>query len=196
MALNFRSLVNAFRKSVRAFDTIRRDQRTASGTSVGSPARNPARGAKHAAPRSGPAGTGTVANYPGDFRGAVTVRYAPHPDGSPDPGEVVWTWVPYEEDHTRGKDRPVLLIGHNGRHLLGLMLTSRDHDQDAHASRDYVDIGTGAWDRQSRPSEAKLDRILQLSPERIRREGAVLDRRHFDVVAAALQERHGWNQGR
>lgn len=197
MALNFRSLVNAFRTSIRVFDTIRRDQGTAApGTKVGNPARTPAKRAKPAAPASASAGTGTAADYPGDFHGAVAVKYAPHPDGSPDPGEVVWTWVPYEEDHTRGKDRPVLLIGHNGRHLLGLMLTSRDHDQEAHASQDYVDIGTGAWDRQSRPSEAKLDRILQVSPDRIRREGAVLDRQRFDVVAAALQKRHAWDQVR
>ena len=37
--------------------------------------------------------------------------YAPAPDGEPDPGEVVWAWVPYEEDASRGKDRPVLVIG-------------------------------------------------------------------------------------
>lgn len=194
MALNFRSLVNAFRKSVRIFDTVGREQRAAApGTRAGSPPRTPAK--RPDAP-SDSAGTRTISDYPGDFRGAVTVSYAPHSDGAPDPGEVVWAWVPYEEDYTKGKDRPVLLIGHNGHHLLGLMLTSRDHDQDPHASADYVDIGTGAWDRQSRPSEAKLDRIVQVSPERIRREGAVLDRRRFEVVAAALQKRHGWNRAR
>jgi hypothetical protein len=121
------------------------------------------------------------------------VRYAPEPDGDPDPGEVVWTWVPYEEDHSRGKDRPVLLIGHNGPYLLGLMLTSRDHDQDRNGAGDYVDIGTGSWDRQARPSEANVRRILQISPVNIRREGAVLDRARFDLVAAELRRRHGWS---
>ena len=100
--------------------------------------------------------------------------------------------MPYEEDHTRGKDRPVLLVGKNGRYLLALMLTSRDHDQDGHRSGDYVDIGTGAWDRQRRPSEANLDRILQIAPDGIRREGAVLDRKRFEQVAAGLRRRHGW----
>ena len=33
--------------------------------------------------------------------------YAPENDGQPDPGEVVWAWVPYEDDPTLGKDRPV-----------------------------------------------------------------------------------------
>src|SRR4029453_11688362 len=68
--------------------------------------------------------------YPGAFRGVAAITYSPSPDGKPDPGEIVWTWVPFEEDHTQGKDRPVVLVGHDGRWLLGLMLTSKDHDQD------------------------------------------------------------------
>jgi hypothetical protein len=131
--------------------------------------------------------------YPGDFRGRFDLRYAPQPDGEPDPGEVVWSWVPYEEDHTLGKDRPVLVVGRNGGHLLGLMLTSKDHVPASAVSGDYVDLGAGAWDRQGRPSEARLDRILQLRPDSIRREGAVLDRERFEKVAAGLRRRHGWS---
>jgi hypothetical protein len=37
--------------------------------------------------------------------------YSPNLDGRADPGEVVWTWVTYEEDPSRGKDRPVLVVG-------------------------------------------------------------------------------------
>ena len=87
--------------------------------------------------------------------------------------------MPYEEDHSQGKDRPVLLVGTSGRYLLGLMLTSKDHDGDARRADDYVDIGTGPWDRQWRPSEAKLDRILQINPQDVRREGAILDAGSF-----------------
>jgi hypothetical protein len=47
-----------------------------------------------------------------------------------DPGEIVWTWVPFEEDHTQGKDRPVLVIGRDAQWLLALPLTSKDHDRD------------------------------------------------------------------
>lgn len=32
------------------------------------------------------------------------IAYAPHPDGEPDPGEIVWSWVPYEDDPSQGKD--------------------------------------------------------------------------------------------
>ncbi|BAS09096.1 hypothetical protein AHiyo4_25180 [Arthrobacter sp. Hiyo4] len=100
--------------------------------------------------------------------------------------------MPYEEDHSRGKDRPVLLVGTSGRYLLGVMLTSKDHDHTGNRSGDYVDIGTGSWDHQQRPSEANLGRILQISPDAIRREGAVLDRKRFDLVAAGIRRRHGW----
>ena len=58
-----------------------------------------------------PQPTGGSSDYPGDYRGIPQVSYAPVPGKDPDPGEVVWTWVPYEEDHAQGKDRPVLLIG-------------------------------------------------------------------------------------
>jgi hypothetical protein len=118
--------------------------------------------------------------------------YDPHPDGSPDPGEVVWAWVPYEENDGRGKDRPVLLVGRRGERWLGLMLTSKDHDRDAaeeaRSGRIWMDVGTGAWDRERRPSEVRLDRVIVLDPDAIRREGAALERGMFDRVVAAARE--------
>ncbi len=124
------------------------------------------------------------------------MRYAPHADGLPDPGEIVWTWVPFEEDHSQGKDRPVLLIGHDGPWLLALQLTSKDHDldsaQEARWGRYWVDIGTGAWDRQRRPSEVRIDRIIRVDPRAVRREGAILDRHRFDAVASSLSDHHHW----
>jgi hypothetical protein len=134
--------------------------------------------------------------YPGDFTGTASAEYAPHQDGVPDPGEVVWTWVPFEEDHRQGKDRPVLVVARRRRRLLALMLTSKDHDRDARNEarhgRYWIDIGEGGWDAQHRPSEVRVDRVLQLDPKTARRIGAVLDRREFDLVAAALREHVGW----
>ena len=47
---------------------------------------------------------------------------------------------------------------------LGLMLTSQDHDRDAadeaRWGRHWMDVGTGGWDRERRPSEVRLDRLL------------------------------------
>ena len=51
----------------------------------------------------------TVEIDPRDI-GAVRMTYSPSTDGAPDPGEVVWTWVPFEERDGRGKDRPVLVV--------------------------------------------------------------------------------------
>lgn len=134
---------------------------------------------------------GAPSAYPGDYRGSVRAEYAPQLDGRPDPGEVVWTWVPYEEDHTRGKDRPVLLVGRDGPWLLGLMLTSKDHTRDAtdeaRHGRRWMDLGAGPWDRQGRESEVRLDRVVRVDPESVRREGAVLSEALFTAVVAAAR---------
>ncbi len=137
----------------------------------------------------------TSNDYPGDFTGRPTLTYAPQEDGRPDPGEVVWTWVPYEEDPAQGKDRPVLLIGSDGRWLLGLALTSQDHDRDAaqeaSQGRYWMDIGTGPWDREGRPSEVRVNRIIRIDPDGVRRTAARLDERRFAAVAREVRQHYG-----
>jgi len=133
--------------------------------------------------------------YPGDFLGTPEISYEPNPGNgnAADPGEIVWTWVPYEEDHSQGKDRPVLVIGRDGRWLLALPLTSKDHDvdvdQEARSGRRWTDVGTGPWDNLGRASEVRVDRIVRVDPDRVRREGAVLDERRFNKVADAVRSR-------
>lgn len=131
-------------------------------------------------------------NYPGDFEGHVDPVYDPHPDGLPDPGEIVWTWVPYEEDFTKGKDRPVLLIGRDDPWLLGLQVTSQDHDRDAVAEaregRFWEDIGAGDWDNRRRPSEVRVNRLIRIDPSAVRRIGAVLDEETFKRVAREVRK--------
>ncbi|MGY1739320.1 MULTISPECIES: type II toxin-antitoxin system PemK/MazF family toxin [unclassified Blastococcus] len=146
--------------------------------------------------RRGPAApSGRVRDLTGD-PGDVDLGYRPHDDGRPDPGEVVWAWVPYDEGDGRGKDRPVLVIGRRGGSLLGLMLTSKDHDRDAadeaRHGRVWMDVGTGGWDFRGRPSEVRLDRLLLLEPADVRREGAALGRAVFDEVVAAVRRTQGW----
>jgi len=115
--------------------------------------------------------------------------YAPNLDGRADPGEIVWTWVVYEEDPTRGKDRPVLVVGRDRSVLLGLVVSSQEH----HAGeRDWVGIGSGNWDYEGRESWVRLDRVLDVPEESIRREGAILEREIFDVVAARLRREYSW----
>lgn len=115
--------------------------------------------------------------------GVVTVEYTPRMDGDPDPGEVVWTWVPFEEDPDQGKDRPVVVIGRRGRSLVGVPLTTRQSDREA-----QIAIGTGDWDPKRRKSYARIWRMLDIDEARTRREGAVLSRPRFDAVVAAVDE--------
>jgi len=132
-----------------------------------------------------------TAGYPGDYTGPVDIQYSPDLDGAADPGEVVWGWIPYEDDHRRGKDRPSLVIGRDGSWLLVLMLTSKDKDRrDGAQNRHevWVDIGTGAWDRHRRPSEVRVDRVIRLAEDAVRREGATLDEQRFHYVVTAMRE--------
>jgi hypothetical protein len=136
-----------------------------------------------------PTGRGSVRSAPTGDR-ARRVVYAPDLDGAADPGEVVWAWVPFEEDARRGKDRPLLVVGRAGGELLGLMLSSQ-HKRDGEPG--WVGIGSGAWDREGRESFARLDRVLEVAENGIRREGAVLPRDRFERVAEELRGRYGWS---
>lgn len=118
------------------------------------------------------------------------VVYAPQLDGQADPGEIVWTWVAYEDQPSQGKDRPVLVVGREGSVLLGLMLSSKS---DRHGQRHWYSLGPGTWDRRARPSWVRLDRVLTVEEDGIRREGAVLDQRRFEAVAEELRAGYGWS---
>ena len=134
--------------------------------------------------------TATVQLAPPGARG-LTIAYAPDPDGAPDAGEIVWTWVPYEENDGRGKDRPVLVIGRqSSERVYAVRMTSRPHDGD----RDYLSIGSGEWDGQGRESWVDIEQLYSVHERGLRREAAALDRTRYARVAAALQRRYGWAQ--
>lgn len=121
---------------------------------------------------------------------ARRIVYAPDLDGRADPGEIVWTWVVFEDDPSKGKDRPVLVVGRDQRTLLGLMLSSQDYHR---TDPQWVGIGTGSWDYDGRASWVRMDRVLDVPEEGIRREGAILDRDRFEVVAARLRTEYSWS---
>lgn len=148
-------------------------------------------------PPSAPSRAGAVV-YDVASLGLPDFAYSPDPDGEPDPGEVVWTWVPYEEDASRGKDRPVLVLARRadaGGRLVVAQMTSKDHDRDsvqeARWGRYWHDVGSGDWDPRGRPSEVRLDRLLVVEPAAVRREGATMRRDVFDGVVAALRAHWG-----
>ena len=130
-------------------------------------------------------------DYPGDYRDMINFEYSPSLDGDADPGEIVWTWVPFEEDHSQGKDRPVILVGRDGEYLLALMMTSKDHNNREHADPNYLDIGSGPWDPQGRASEVKLNRVIRVRPDAMRREGAIMPEDTFRLIERAWTRHNG-----
>lgn len=136
------------------------------------------------------AGRPVSRNFVPTAQRARKLVYAPDLDGRADPGEIVWTWVVYEDDPTRGKDRPVLVVGRDRATLLGLMLSSQDHHRD---DPNWAAIGSGTWDYESRESWVRLDRVLDVPEEGIRREGAILSREKFDVIATRLRAEYSWS---
>lgn len=125
--------------------------------------------------------------------------YTPIMDGDADPGEVIWTWVPYQEDASVGKDRPAVVIGAQGEGVYILQLTSKDHTRDAAqeaaAGRYWLDIGAGDWDSKGRPSEVRLDRALWVKATDVRREGAILPKATWQLIIDALEEHYRTHGG-
>ncbi|MFT4231375.1 MAG: hypothetical protein QM606_01165 [Leucobacter sp.] len=121
---------------------------------------------------------------PAEIR-SLRIGYEPKPDGDPDPGEVVWTWVPYVENDGRGKDRPVLIIARiDASTTAGCYLSTKQH-------RGFVSVGTGGWDGQGRESFLSPERVLRVSDDGMRREGHVLSRDRFARAAEVVAGLHG-----
>lgn len=169
-------------KSESRKDESRQGEARTSGSSAPKPsAPKPSASTRSASTTSASAGS----DYPGDYRDMINFEYSPSLDGDADPGEIVWTWVPFEEDHSQGKDRPVLLVGRDGEYLLALMMTSKDHNNREHADSNYLDIGSGPWDPQGRASEVKLNRVIRVRPDAMRREGAIMPEDTFRLIERA-----------
>ncbi|GAA1319677.1 type II toxin-antitoxin system PemK/MazF family toxin [Leucobacter albus] len=121
-----------------------------------------------------------------ELRGA-TLEYSPNMDGDPDPGEIVWTWVPYVENDGRGKDRPVLIIGRiDATAVFGCYVSTKYH-------RDFISIGSGPWDSQGRESFVSPERILRVTHAGMRREGATVARERFSTAVRGVLKHHGLN---
>ncbi|WP_431277401.1 type II toxin-antitoxin system PemK/MazF family toxin [Leifsonia poae] len=138
-----------------------------------------------------PGRSGATATVEVDPRriGSVRTAYTPRTDGNADPGEIVWTWVPYQERDGRGKDRPVLVVAAEpGGTVLAVQLTSQEHP----GRTDYLPIGAGSWDGRHRPSYANIARVFRVHQAGMRREAASLDSRRYAPVRAALVSRYGW----
>ncbi|WP_049352506.1 type II toxin-antitoxin system PemK/MazF family toxin [Rothia mucilaginosa] len=173
-------------------ESRQRESRQGEARTSGSSAPKPSAPKPSASTRSAStASASDGSDYPGDYRDMINFEYSPSLDGDADPGEIVWTWVPFEEDHSQGKDRPVLLVGRDGEYLLALMMTSKDHNNREHADSNYLDIGSGPWDPQGRASEVKLNRVIRVRPDSMRREGAIMPEDTFRLIERAWTRRNG-----
>lgn len=141
-------------------------------------------GGEHTEGSPGQFGSGRTRDVlPQDLK-RLRLEYAPNPDGDPDPGEVIWTWVPYVENDGRGKDRPVLIIGRLDLNtVVGCYLSTKQH-------RGFISIGSGGWDSEGRESFLSPERLLQISHEGMRRESAQIDRQRFETTVAAVLAFH------
>lgn len=173
-------------------ESRQRESRQGEARTSGSSAPKPSAPKPSASTRSAStASASDGSEYPGDYRDMINFEYSPSLDGDADPGEIVWTWVPFEEDHSQGKDRPVLLVGRDGEYLLALMMTSKDHNNREHADSNYLDIGSGPWDPQGRASEVKLNRVIRVRPDAMRREGAIMPEDTFRLIERAWTRHNG-----
>ncbi|MDY5584367.1 MAG: type II toxin-antitoxin system PemK/MazF family toxin [Arcanobacterium sp.] len=178
-------------------------KRRSGSTNYDSSTANGNSGSETRSSTSAPNYSETVNNIPGlrlsvpvnwDFaaEGMPNFAYKPDFDNAPDPGEVVWTWVPFEEDPTQGKDRPVLVVALDGNNAVFAPLTSKDHANEGlyedQYGRWWFDIGTGDWDEQGRPSEIRLDLLWKVDEAQIRRTGGVLNSAIFDQVVQQIRE--------
>ena len=120
--------------------------------------------------------------------GPVRMSYSPHTDGAPDPGEVVWTWVPFEENDGRGKDRAVKGVAVEiRRHLPGRAANILFFHVEATSGS-----GSGRWDSEHGPSWVNVDRETRVHEGGMRREAAALPRAPFERVTGRLHQRYGW----
>lgn len=191
-ALNDATASKGGSESSQKSESHKDDSRQGEARTSGSSAPKPSAPKPSASTRSAStASASDGSDYPGDYRDMINFEYSPSLDGDADPGEIVWTWVPFEEDHSQGKDRPVLLVGRDGEYLLALMMTSKDHNNREHADPNYLDIGSGPWDPQGRASEVKLNRVIRVRPDSMRREGAIMPEDTFRLIERAWTRHNG-----
>ena len=120
---------------------------------------------------------------------ARSIFFAPDMDGHADSGEVVWVWAPTDGDSSTPIERAMLIVGRTHSTVLGLLISPNP----SHADEDYwLEIGSGEWDEAGRQCWIRLDRILEVSEQQIRRKGILFPQRRFERVANRLRTAYHW----
>src|SRR5699024_8039630 len=120
---------------------------------------------------------------------ARSIFFAPDMVVQADSVEVVWVWAPTEGPSSPPTDRAILLVGRTRSTVLGLLISpnSTHADDDARLA-----IGSGEWDDSRRQCWVRLDRVLEVSEEQVRRRGILFPERRFERIANRLRQKYHW----
>jgi len=117
------------------------------------------------------------------------IYYAPDMDGQAEPGEVVWIWAPSDGPDMPPRERAMLVIGRDRHTILGLLISPNPKHAGAET---WLDIGAGEWDASGRQCWIRLDRVLEVSEQGVRRQGALFPQRRFERIANRLRNHYHW----
>lgn len=138
--------------------------------------------------RSRPREAAVVARPSENYARAIV--YAPDMDGQADSGEIVWAPVRLTNSDGTPKERAVVVVGRQRQTLLGLLISHRTEHQN---EPNWVPIGATSYSRERVPSWVRIDRVIEVPESGIRRAGAVLPQKRFDIIAARLRKEHNWS---
>lgn len=117
------------------------------------------------------------------------IYYAPDMDGQAEPGEVVWIWAPSDGPDLPPRERAMLVVGRDRHTILGLLISPNPQHAGAES---WLDIGAGEWDASGRQCWIRLDRVLEVSEQGVRRQGALFPPRRFERIANRLRNTYRW----
>lgn len=118
-----------------------------------------------------------------------SIFFSPDMDGQADSGEVVWVWTPSEGKQSPPRERAILVVGRTRTTVTGLLISANPE----HALDDaWLEIGSGEWDASGRNCWVRLDRLLEVSEEQVRRQGILFPERRFERIANRLRSRYHW----
>ncbi|MDQ0713682.1 hypothetical protein QFZ55_003134 [Streptomyces luteogriseus] len=111
-------------------------------------------------------------------RGTRTAAPAATPEGRPQPAEIWWADVPYE-DETRTKDRPCLVLAVRGERATVAKITTRFRDE----RTGVIPLPPGSvGDTQGRASFLETDELREVPVWGFRRRVGVVDPALWDQV--------------
>ncbi|MBG6122114.1 type II toxin-antitoxin system PemK/MazF family toxin [Corynebacterium aquatimens] len=114
------------------------------------------------------------------------IFYAPDMDGQAESGEVVWFSPPTDPP----QERSMLVVGRDRHEVLGLLISANENHTD---DEDWLPIGSGEWQASGTPCWVRLDKVLSIPEDNVRRRGTLFPPRRFERIADSLRKRFDWS---